>query len=415
MTTPAPPEEQWTPKRIIAELPFIPALSSWIKLLLSLLAEPMMFGSALFMIAETVIPSAAHWSPTLTYGAQTVMSIAPEIILAGALQLARKTQRSGNKVKAVLLFSLCSMFGLLTLITVASLIWDFSGIAGKFLLFLRVIAGIGYTIIVHLPEENSGEHEVVKAKDMQAHLTEFAAFLQQSQANLFTSIQVSMDTMRVQVNALEQRVTELVNTLGEQEQSAREQVNVLVNARPEDLAHLDQRFDGLRSEMFQQIEDLARLMDNLSNGFTQVSHTIRKVEISVSEVKQSRSGSQEGSRALASPRQKGPKLLKSAPKQHTEDLGQLEALPPLIVEGLAPEVVQRILTDHIRRKMSWRNIGGNYMKTVKPVKDAYEMYLLAQSSSQLEDLENEEEEEDLLDDVVHDGTVVDSLPVSQLG
>jgi hypothetical protein len=51
-----PRQREWTFRRIIAELPFIPATSNWLKLLCSLLAEPLMFVSSLCIIAETVLP-----------------------------------------------------------------------------------------------------------------------------------------------------------------------------------------------------------------------------------------------------------------------------------------------------------------------------------------------------------------------
>jgi hypothetical protein len=88
MTTLVPHRRERTFRRIVAELPFIPATSNWLKLLLSLLAEPLMFVSSLCIIAETVLPGAITWPSIVTNGPKTVMSLVPEIILPGCFQQA---------------------------------------------------------------------------------------------------------------------------------------------------------------------------------------------------------------------------------------------------------------------------------------------------------------------------------------
>ncbi len=52
MTIPIIHQREWTFRRIVAELPFIPATSNWLKLLCSLLAETLMFVSSLCIIAD---------------------------------------------------------------------------------------------------------------------------------------------------------------------------------------------------------------------------------------------------------------------------------------------------------------------------------------------------------------------------
>jgi hypothetical protein len=117
MTTIVPRQREWTFRRIVAELPFIPATSNWFKLLCSLLAEPLMFVSFLCIIAETVLPGATTWPSILINGPKTVMSLAPEIILPGCFQQAQRAQCNGDVIKGNLLLCLCALFGLLTLIT----------------------------------------------------------------------------------------------------------------------------------------------------------------------------------------------------------------------------------------------------------------------------------------------------------
>jgi len=144
------PQQTWTARRIVAELPFIPAASNWLKLLLSLLAEPLMFVSSLYIVAETVIPNSANWPPLLMNSTNAVMSLAPEIILPGCFQQAQHAMQRGNKIKAWLLYGLCTLFGLLTLVTLASFVWHFTAIVGAALLFIRCGSGLGYTIILNI-------------------------------------------------------------------------------------------------------------------------------------------------------------------------------------------------------------------------------------------------------------------------
>ena len=166
MTSIIPRQREWTFRRIVAELPFIPATSNWLKLLLSLLAEPLMFVSSLCIIAETVLPGATTWPSILINGPKTVMSLTPEIILPGCFQQAQAVQRHGNTINGNLLFCLCALFGLLTLITLASFIWHFSDAIANLILFIRCGAGISYTIILNI----SGHDEyAINPPQMSSH------------------------------------------------------------------------------------------------------------------------------------------------------------------------------------------------------------------------------------------------------
>lgn len=146
-------------KRIFTEMPFIAFTSNWIKLLLSLLAEPTMFISTLVIIAVTVIPGAASWPLWIAATAKLIMSIGPEIVLPGCFTLAQIARRDGNKTKSSLLFTLCVVFAFLTLVTLASFVWNLSGITGNAILFIRCAAGIGYTIILHIHQAETPHQE----------------------------------------------------------------------------------------------------------------------------------------------------------------------------------------------------------------------------------------------------------------
>ncbi len=174
MTNPSSNPREWTLHRIVAELPFIPATSNWLKLLCSLLAEPLMFVSSLCIIAETVLPGTSTWPNILTSGPKTVMSMAPEIILPGCFQQAQRARHTNDVVKGNLLFCLCALFGFLTLVTLASFIWHFSGTIADLILFIRCGAGISYTIILNI--SGHGEQAIDPPHPMQddriEHLTQ---------------------------------------------------------------------------------------------------------------------------------------------------------------------------------------------------------------------------------------------------
>lgn len=58
---------------------------------------------------------------------------------------------------------------------------------------------------------------------------------------------------------------------------------------------------------------------------------------------------------------------------------QTAVIPVLDVPGIAPEKVTEIIAAYIAGTQ-WRDIRGNYSRTIKPVRDAYEAYLAAQES-----------------------------------
>lgn len=198
MTTTTQPEQTWTLRRVIAELPFISAASNWLKLLLSLLAEPLMFVSSLYIVAETVIPGSSGWSSMLTNGTNTVMSLAPEIILPGCFQQAQFAMAHGNKMKSWLLYGLCVLFGLLTLITLASFVWHFTAIVGAALLFVRCGSGLSYTIILNISGPVQAISQVHGAtqellESMQTAIEEATQQMQQMEATIQQTTQQNSD------------------------------------------------------------------------------------------------------------------------------------------------------------------------------------------------------------------------------
>ncbi len=195
-------------RRVVAELPFIPVAADWLELLASLLAQPLMFVSSLYIIAETVTPSLS-WS-LLDGTTKTVMSLAPEIILPGCFQQAQQSRRDGKERKAQLLFGLCGLFGLLTLVTFASFLWHFDGGLSNFILFVRCASGVSYTIILkidkqqrHVSAQSAQPMTAVQplpdlaAQIREAVRTEMQAFIAQSVSTAQSNVQVLVQNAQV--------------------------------------------------------------------------------------------------------------------------------------------------------------------------------------------------------------------------
>ena len=137
-----------------AELVFIPIISDWLELLASRLAQPLMFMSSLYIIAETTIPGVAAWSAWLDLSARTSMSLAPEIILPGCFLQAQQAHRDDKDRKAKLLFTLFGLCIGLLAITLASFIWHFDGPINGVILFVRCGVGVAYTVVLKIDKES---------------------------------------------------------------------------------------------------------------------------------------------------------------------------------------------------------------------------------------------------------------------
>ena len=317
MTTPIPHHQrEWTFRRIVAELPFIPATSNWLKLLCSLLAEPLMFVSSLCIIAETVLPGAGTWPSILTNGPTTVMSLAPEIILPGCFQQAQRAHHKSDVLKGNLLFCLCALFGLLTLITLASFIWHFSGVIANLILFIRCGAGISYTIILNISEhdEQAIDPPHPTHDDQIEHLTQ------------------TVNTLTAQVTSvlsITQNNHFLVSPLQESVQRS-----PMDEVTPHHLSTMIQpvRFTGSKEPTGLHLLTLV------------VHQTAVDADESVHEhVREGRVEVQQEQQTIVYP----------------------------VVPGVSAEKVKQLI-DAFLRGVKWRDMTGNYSQTIKPVREAWE-------------------------------------------
>jgi hypothetical protein len=331
MTTTLPQQREKTFRRIVAELPFIPATSNWLKLLLSLLAEPLMFVSSLCIIAETVLPGATTWPSILTNGPKTVMSLAPEIILPGCFQQAQVAQRNDNIIKGNLLFCLCALFGLLTLITLASFIWHFSAAIVNLILFIRCGAGISYTIILNI---SGHDEQAIDSSQMPS---------QPADDDRIDQLTQTVNTLTAQLTTV-LSITQNNNFLVAPLHEAVQAEIPLPHALPETMGipspHFSPTIQPLRLKIRKGQTDLhlLALIDQQTTVDTDgpKRKPVREGRVEVREVSKEQS-------AVVYP----------------------------VVPGVSAEKVKQLI-DAFLRGVKWRDMSGNYSQTIKPVREAWE-------------------------------------------
>jgi hypothetical protein len=337
MTALIPRQREWTFQRIVAELPFIPATSNWLKLLCSLLAEPLMFVSSLCIIAETVLPGATTWPSILTNGPKTVMSLAPEIILPGCFQQAQQARQNGNAIKGNLLFCLCALFGVLTLITLASFIWHFSDAIANLILFIRCGAGISYTIILNISGHDGQVLDPPQTPSQLAHDDRIDQLTQ------------TVNTLTAQLTTV-LSITQNNNFLIAPLQEASQAETSLPLVLPETLQ--PQSSVGIHSPHFSPAIQPLRV--HIRKGQTDL-HLLALID-------QHTMVDSDG--VKRKPVRQGRVEVQEVQKE------QSAVIYP-VVPGVSAEKVRQLI-DAFLKGVKWRDMPGNYSQTIKPVREVWE-------------------------------------------
>src|SRR6266852_786090 len=153
----------------LATLAFITRGGNWLFLFMSRLAEPMMFLSTLYVIAETVLPGLFKAAAFVQISSVSIiiLNIAPEVILPGCFMqasMAEEQQRWMYKAMGV-------VFILLTFVTLASFIWDFPAGAVSVILFFRCAAGVLYSLLVRMTPQRFEDRQAADMQEQVQHLT----------------------------------------------------------------------------------------------------------------------------------------------------------------------------------------------------------------------------------------------------
>jgi hypothetical protein len=141
--------------RAICDLHFITAFFTWLFLLLSRLAEPLMTLSAIYIILCAGIP---QWKLDGLYNTGVAVMIgAPEVILPGSFVLAGQYSARGD-VRAKLLYWVSWFFVLLTFLTLGDLfLFHWPQDAVSILMWGRCAVSISYSILLRVLTHDQGD------------------------------------------------------------------------------------------------------------------------------------------------------------------------------------------------------------------------------------------------------------------
>ena len=130
--------------REATELAFITRAFAWFILLLSRLAEPLMFVATMYIIAQTVQPQIfdSPFFHVVERASIIALNLAPEIIMPGCFLRARSAGGEGWKFKG-----LGFLFLVLTLVTLISFVYKASADVVLFILLIRCAAGVLYALV----------------------------------------------------------------------------------------------------------------------------------------------------------------------------------------------------------------------------------------------------------------------------
>ena len=262
------------------------------------------------------------------------MSLAPEIILPGCFQQAQRARRNGNVIKGNLLFCLCALFGLLTLITLASFIWHFSDAIANLILFIRCGAGISYTIILNI---SGHDGKAIDPPQMPS---------QPANDDRIDQLTQTVNTLTAQLTTV-LSITQNNHFLVAPLQEASQAETPLPLALPES--------PQPRSSMVVPFSTAIQpLRLNIRKGQTDL-HLLALID-------QHTMVDPDGPRRK--PVREGRVEVQEVPKEQS-------AIMYPVVPGVSAEKVRQLI-DAFLRGVKWRDMPGNYSQTIKPVREAWE-------------------------------------------
>lgn len=205
--------------RQLQELDFLSAFFSWFFMLLTRLSEPLMLLATLYVVAEAGVPAIAV--AALHNLAIGVMITAPEVILPGAFVVASRSQEYAR-----MLFAMCWLFVVLTLVTLVSLfVWHLEGASLQWLMCARCAAAVGYSILMRVMSHGQVVEPVVHQQEREQRIeqamNQFNIRLQEVQTELRQQVQqvvashVAEQVQAVQSTLLEQVTTQITSTMQE--------------------------------------------------------------------------------------------------------------------------------------------------------------------------------------------------------
>src|SRR5579883_282482 len=304
-------------------LDFITTFFTWLFLLFSRLAEPLMTLSAIYVIICAGIPT---WEqPTIYNTALAVMIAAPEIILPGAFILAAQKSEQGEP-RAWLLHVVCWLFVLLTAVTLADLfIFHFQGPALAAIMWGRCVVGIGYSILLRVLSDGQ----------------------EPEQPSIPQPVQVQPSA---EIDALTKQIADLSSAL----------------------STMQQTIDSLKDGHGQQKVDIPSIQiteEPVQAGRLSIDAPVVQTGQNGPDV-QDRQGAHAEKRAEKSSTRKP-----QGPVEHqpTTPAVHVQALAYPAVPGISAEKVKAVIDTHLSG-VAWSKIPGNYSRDIKPIRDAWQSW-----------------------------------------
>src|SRR5207248_4492343 len=161
--------------------------------------------SNLYVIAEAGVPAISN--PALHNLPSGIMITAAEIILPGSFVVASRTQEHAR-----ILFAVCWLFVILTLVTLVSLfVWHLSGTALAWLMCTRCAAAVGYSILMRVMSHRRDQVQAVPVPDVLTSVQDIRGNIEQLQrmnANIEHRIADQVQRTLTELRGHEQRTAQ---------------------------------------------------------------------------------------------------------------------------------------------------------------------------------------------------------------
>ncbi len=256
----------------LATLAFITRGGNWLFLLLSRLAEPLMFLSVLYVIAETVLPGLfkAHMLLDISSACIIVLNTAPEVILPGCFMQANQAPEG----QAWMYKAMGCVFIGLTFITLASFIWSFPAGAVSVILFFRCAAGVLYSLLVRM----TPQHDLLSNRQHPDQLDELTTSFNQQVLQLEKSFQqrLSESFTTLERNFQQHLAKELSQTKNSFHQQLNESSATLARDIHQELSGelscIDESFQQIERSLSEQLHRMHTTLEK------QATETQKKIE-----------------------------------------------------------------------------------------------------------------------------------------
>ena len=307
------------------------------------------------LVPEIILPYAIlttikHWQTTCQqktkggrayYGLWALLYTVPTVVFLGLTLITLKNMGSGNIADAAA--------GTMNVRSLAS--WSYA------------LVEMLYPMITPLATHRSKtETAIIEANDRLAlenqkkldKLTEQQANIDKQLAKIETSLADTVHQMNASTDQVNASIEKALTT-----------VHPTVN-QPD-----DNRIEELSNQVL-QLQDLIYAMINQANGERQG----KRIAVEVNTLSSTRS--QSVYQITEETENNDPQFIDS--RTQTHDTGPLQAVsvPQLEVSGVHPDKVKEVLSLYLSGT-AWRSIPGSWDKTRRPIKEAYEAYLLTQT------------------------------------